>query len=277
LINELHQGLMNNEKVLYVSMEEEKDSIIGRLSDRILLKTKKEQRTREKYCASRMKKFFKMTQQPVIIYRPANSFSIQDLELFIDEYELQHNMMFDRIIIDYMNKMKKPKIASGSAIGESERILSDELRSLAIAKNTRVITASQTNRSGITNKEGTSTESTSETMVQGGFGQYETADIVLGFSQTPAEKQRGVARIGILKSRSAGGRGREFVINMAPWIGLMTDVPEGIIHPDNIRVLGDPDRDAGELDGLKIKPPKPKPKAKNEPHKPKPKEGDGTS
>jgi len=214
LVNEFYAGLLQDEKVLYLSMENEKESIISRLSDRILLMTKAEQRRSPEFCQGFLQKFWNRVKVPVIMYRAASSYTVADLEMFIDEYELRTGERFDRIIVDYLNKFKKVKANQRSQDYDDIRKLTDDFRDMIIRRNTRGITAAQTNRSGIVNREGSLSESTNEAMIQGGFGQFETADMVLGYSETPAEHQRGEGRIAILKAREAGGRGRELVVHI---------------------------------------------------------------
>ena len=251
LVNELYTGLMNDEKVLYLSMENQKETIISRLSNRLLLMTKDKQRADEPYCAKFLKKFWTSVKEPVIMYRAAGSFTVDDLEMFIEDHYLRTGDHFDRIIVDYLNKFKRVKADRNSQGFDDERKLTDDFRAMIIRQNSRGITAAQTNRSGIVNREGTATESTHEGMIQGGFGQYETADMVLGYSETPNEQQRGEGRVTNLKTREDGGRGREFVVTMAPWIGLITDDVTTVI-PSYLHegMLKNPYRNEGIRTGL---------------------------
>jgi KaiC/GvpD/RAD55 family RecA-like ATPase len=258
LENEMHQGMLNGEKVLYLSMENEKESIISRLDDRILLMPKYEQRRRSDECAAWITKFHRMVPEPAIMYKAAGTYSVQDLDVWLEEQELKTGTRFDRVIVDYIDKFKKVKMSRTSDEWDDVRRLSDDLRALAIARDLRIITAAQTNRSGIVNREGGQTETVHEGMMAGGFGKFETADIVLGYSETPAEKLRGTGRVGVLKMRDSGGRGREFVVNMAPWIGLMTDRAEEVLPPEKQALLENPDRAYGDLKGLEVKGPGPK-------------------
>lgn len=256
LINEFYQGLLNGERVLMLSMENEKESIISRLADRILLMPRFEQRFSSDLCERWVERFFRCVPEPVIMYKAAGTYSVSDLDLWLEEYELKYGKRFDRVIVDYIDKFKKPK--SGKSSDEWEdpmRRLSDDLRAVAIARDLRIITAAQTNRSGIVNREGTQTETVHEGMIGGAFSKFETADIVLAYSETPGEKQRGTGRVGVLKMRESGGRGREFVVTMAPWLGLITDTPNDLLPPDKQKLFDSPDRGFGELKGLAVKSP----------------------
>ena len=54
--------------------------------------------------------------------------------------------------------------------------------------------------------------------------------------------------------RESGGRGREFVVSMAPWIGLITDDAKSLFPPIKLEAaLYNPDRAYGELPGLEVK------------------------
>lgn len=255
LVNELYQGLLNGEKTLFLSMENEKESVVSRLSDRILLMPKGEQRVNSDLCAKWITKFFLMMPEPVIMYKAAGTYTIQDFDLWLEEQELKSGLRFERVIVDYIDKFKKTTSRSTDDFEDTRR-LADDLRAVAIARNLRIITAAQTNRSGIMTREGGNTERVNEGMLAGGFGKFETADIVLGLSETPAEKTRGTGRVGILKMREAGGRGLEFVVNLAPWIGLITDQADYILPPERKNLLENPDLKYGDLKGLEVKPPK---------------------
>jgi KaiC/GvpD/RAD55 family RecA-like ATPase len=255
LINELYNGLVLREKVLMLSMENEPDSINSRLSNRILLMSKHEQRINQDFCKAWIEKFYHWVTVPTIMYRAPNTFTVSEFDLWLEEYELKHGIRFDRIIVDYMNKFKKGKTAEKVNDWDAVRFMTDELRAIAIARNTKIITAGQTNRGGLYDKEGSENSEVNESHIAGGFGQFETADIVLAFSETQNEKQRGVGRVSILKMREAGGRGRGFVVNVCPWIGLITDSPDDILPLDKRKLLENPDTAFGELKGLETKPP----------------------
>lgn len=253
LINELYNALLSGEKVLYLSMENEALSITARLSDRILLMDKLQQRRKELISVNFLEKFFRYCGEPVIVYKPANSFSIDDLDLWLEEYQLKNKVVFDKVIVDYIDKFKKMKVHKGSATHEDDRKLADDLRAMAIKRQLRVITAAQTTREGIDTGD-KETHTVRETMMQGGFGKYETADIVLAYSETLKEKQKGLGRITGVKFRDTGGRGREFIVTVAPWLGLMTDCVDDIIPPWLKKVLENPDRKYGMLTGLTVVP-----------------------
>jgi len=250
LLNDLYTSLLNEEKTLFLSMENEPPSLKSRLCDRILLMNKAEQRTHEDFCVKHLRKFFGFpsVQSPTFIYRSPNTFSVEELSIWLDEYEYRNDLRFDRVIVDYIGKFKKPQ-GKNLQLFDQERLLTDELRALAISRDIRIVTAAQTNRGGIKTKDGV-TKTIDETNLQGGFGQFETADIVLGYSETAEEKESGGGRVKILKMREGGGRGVEIIVKMAPWLGLITDSPESLIPPHNMYVLNNPDKRYGQLAGL---------------------------
>lgn len=250
LVNEVINSMLHGEKCLYLSMENKAPSIISRMCDRILLMDKFKQRLNQPFCEMFIRRFFNFVKPPVILYQPANSFSVDDLYVWIDEYQNKNEIKFDRICVDYLNKMRKKK---GRESWDEERRLTDDLRALGIAKDARIITAAQTSRKGTSVGKEDGADSIDESMIQGGFGQFETADIVLGYSETPQEKQRGTGRIVVLKARESGGRGREFVVSTAPWVGLMTDHAEKLLTPTWMHILENPDMKVGQLSGLSTK------------------------
>jgi KaiC/GvpD/RAD55 family RecA-like ATPase len=238
LVNELWQGMQHDEKCLYLSMENQDNPIHSRLFDRMLLMTKETQRRDEKFCIRFLEHVVGMVTWPAIVYVPANSFTVEDLDYMIEDLCMQSGVKFDRIIVDYMNKFKKRKSGKNSESWEDDRRLTDDLRAMAIEKKVRIITAAQTNRSAMQ------------------IGK------VLGYSETPLEKQKGSGRIIILKVRESGGRGREFVVNTAPWVGLITDCVEELLPEDKRAILENPDIKVGQLPGLHMKKDKPEGKGK---------------
>lgn len=251
LVNELFTGLCCGDRVLYLTMENLQDSVLGRLFDRTLLTPKDTQRLTEHNCTHFLKKFMHRVQAPTILYQPANTFSVADLEAWIEQDFATTGLRYDRIIIDYMQKLKKPK---SKDTWDAERRLTDDLRALMLKLSTRGITAAQTSRVGTSiGKDGGPTE-IHEDMLQGGFGQFETADIVAGYSESPTDKQRGIGKVTILKARETGGRGRSFAVHTAPWIGLITDEPKRVLKETDQHLLINPDTIHSTIAGIEATP-----------------------
>lgn len=253
LVNEWYQGLLNRETVAYLTTENVGLSVFGRLCQRILLLPDYVQRRKHQECVQFLKKFFRFVPRFANGYAPANTFTPEDLRVWLDEKENELGKKIDRLIIDYMSKLKKKEIRRG-ATGMEDRLLTDELRALGIDRGMRIITAGQTTRAGILTEK-SEYDTTDETDMQGGFGQYETADIVLGLSETVKEKREGKGRVGIWKMREAGGRSRQFVVYIAPWLGLMTDSPKTIFPNGESPYLRNPDVEE-DLAGLHVAPQK---------------------
>jgi hypothetical protein len=223
LVNELYQSLLNDEKVLYLSMEDEQENIFTRLTDRVLLMTRAEQRREEALACKYVDKFFRYVRSPIFMYKKPGTFSVEDLDLFVEDYELRTGITIDTIIVDYIDKFKKSHYRDLQDV-DKDRKCSDNFRAIGISRNKRVKTAVQTGRGAIA-RQGMETEDSSEADMAGGFGKYETFDIVLGYHQTKKGMLKSQGDLSLLKVRQTGGRGNKYTITMAPWIGLMTDEP----------------------------------------------------
>jgi hypothetical protein len=215
--------MINGDKVLYLSMEDEHEGIFTRLTDRILLMTRAEQRRQSDIAYKFIDRFFRYVKSPVCMYKKPGTFSTDDLDLFVDEYEMQTGEEINTIIVDYLDKFKKSHYRNMSDV-DKDRTCTDDLRAIGVNRNKRIKTAAQTGRGAIA-RQGTESTGSDEADIAGGFGKYETADIVMGYHQTKKGLLRSQGDLSLLKMRSAGGRGNKYTITMAPWIGLITDEP----------------------------------------------------
>jgi hypothetical protein len=130
-----------------------------------------------------------------IMAYPAFIASFDDMESDLEELEAQDGFVPDVIIHDYFD-ISNP----GSGVGGfSESATADYIwkrgKSLAARKHCLVVTALQSNRNSIS-KNSLQQEDTAEDIRK-----LAHPDIVLGFNQTPEEKQQGISRINIIANR----------------------------------------------------------------------------
>ncbi len=126
--------------------------------------------------------------------------STQQVEAYLDQLEAASGFKPDLLIVDYADLMKIGSTASRQessnyriALGEVYK----DLRSMAMERNMAVVTASQANR-----------DSESKRIIKGDgvaedFSKVATADTVLTYNQTDAEKLRNLARLYVAKSRQS--------------------------------------------------------------------------
>ena len=127
-----------------------------------------------------------------------------DIRAYIKEFEIQHNIKCDVILIDYLDLlMPMNKRVSPSDLFVKDKYVSEELRNLAVDLNTILITASQLNRASVEEIE------FDHSHISGGLSKIETADNVIGIFTSRAMRERGKYQIQFMKTRSSSGVGHK--------------------------------------------------------------------
>jgi len=124
---------------------------------------------------------------------PTKSASTKTLENHIEKL-MKRGIKPDMVIVDYADLLR-PRSTSAEKRHELENIY-EELRAIAQKYECVVITASQTNRSGL-NAEVITMEAISEA-----FNKCFVADFIYSLSRTPQDKQSNKGRIFIAKNRN---------------------------------------------------------------------------
>ena len=127
-----------------------------------------------------------------------------DIRAYIKEFEIQHNIKCDVILIDYLDLlMPMNKRVSPSDLFVKDKYVSEELRNLAVDLNTILITASQLNRASVEEIE------FDQSHISGGLSKIQTADNVIGIFTSRAMRERGKYQIQFMKTRSSSGVGHK--------------------------------------------------------------------
>ncbi len=127
---------------------------------------------------------------------PSGDLSIKKLEAYLDSIEIAHKFIPDIIIIDYIALMKLSVENYTQHLGQ----LGVGLRGLAVRRNLAVVTAAQGNR------ESESSSRVESHMVAGDISLVSTADLIITYSQTNAERALGLARLFVSNARSEEDR-----------------------------------------------------------------------
>lgn len=141
---------------------------------------------------SRMHREFRRRPPLIIKEFPTGSLTIQQLEAYLDGLERYHKIVPDIVIIDYPDLMSVDAENLRVSIGA----LNKALRGLAVRRNFAQAIASQSNREGAKARMVDSTHAGED------YSKIATADTVLTYSQTPAEKKLGLARLLAAKARN---------------------------------------------------------------------------
>ena len=169
-------NLMDNKKVLYITMEMAEERISERIDANLLdcslddlkdlpfkLYEKKVERIRSK------------TEGKLIVKEyPTASAGAGHFRHLLNELRLKRNFVPDIIYIDYLNICASSRMKYGSNVNTYMMIksIAEELRGLAVEKNVPIVTATQTTRGGYTNSD-PGLEDTSES-----FGLPATTDLM---------------------------------------------------------------------------------------------------
>ena len=138
-----------------------------------------------------------------IKYIPSGATAI-DIRAYIKEFEIQHNVKCDVILIDYLDLlMPMNKRVSPSDLFVKDKYVSEELRNLAVDLNGLMITASQLNRASVEEIE------FDHSHISGGLSKIQTADNVIGIFTSRAMRERGKYQIQFMKTRSSSGVGHK--------------------------------------------------------------------
>ena len=175
-------NLMDNKKVLYITMEMAEERISERIDANLLdcklndlkdlpfnLYEKKVERIRHKTDGKLIVKEY-----------PTASAGTGHFRHLLNELRLKRNFVPDIIYIDYLNICISSRMKYGSNVNTYMMIksIAEELRGLAVEKDLPIVTATQTTRTGFTNSD-PGLEDTSES-----FGLPATTDLMFAISKS---------------------------------------------------------------------------------------------
>ena len=192
-------NLMDNKKVLYITMEMAEERISERIDANLLdcslddlkdlpfkIYEKKVARIREKTDGKLIVKEY-----------PTASAGSGHFRHLLNELRLKRNFVPDIIYIDYLNICASSRMRYGSNINTYMMIksIAEELRGLAVEKNVPIVTATQTTRGGYTNSD-PGLEDTSES-----FGLPATTDLMFALVSSEELESLGQIMVKQLKNR----------------------------------------------------------------------------
>jgi replicative DNA helicase len=141
--------------------------------------------------AREIKKFRRRS--PLVIKQfPTGSLTIRELAAYLDSLEAQQKIIPDLLCVDYADLMHLDGKDSRISLG----LMYKELRGIAVERNIAIATASQTNRAAPGKRLITGRD------VAEDYSKIATADIILTYNQTDAERRLGTARLYVDKGRN---------------------------------------------------------------------------
>lgn len=123
---------------------------------------------------------------------PTRSLTIHGLRAYLDAMERMQHFLPDVLILDYADLMRVDPRNYRLELST----LYQDLRGLAVERNMMLVTASQANR------EGAAARLVLDTHTAEDFSKIGTTDCAITYSQTPAERQLGLARLFVSKGRA---------------------------------------------------------------------------
>lgn len=135
------------------------------------------------------------TRRPAMIIKefPTGSLTMEELEAWLDGLERHRKVQLKCLVVDYPDLMKHDIKNKRLEIGQ----LIERLRGLGVKRNMAVVVVTQGNR------ESETASTVTADMAAEDISKLATADVALTYSQTPAEKALGLARILVGAARNA--------------------------------------------------------------------------
>ena len=131
-----------------------------------------------------------------------NGSTINDIKAYLREYQIQHNLHVDALLVDYLDLMMPITVkVNPSDQFIKDKFVSEELRNLATELGILFVTASQLNRSAVDEIE------FDHSHIAGGISKINTADNLIGIFSSRAMRERGSVQIQFMKTRSSSGVG----------------------------------------------------------------------
>tara|TARA_R110000824_G_scaffold120991_9_gene276848 strand:- start:724 stop:2022 length:1299 start_codon:yes stop_codon:yes gene_type:complete len=200
LVNQGVQALINNKKVLYISLEMSEDRIAARFDSVMTLIPQKKLKDSLNLLQKRLELFGAKFPggQLMIKEFPTGLANINDIRSLLVQLENYEDFKPDVVLIDYLELLRPTR--EGLAEYQAQQRISEELRGIAVECDVLVWTATQTNRQGRSVKLITDAE------LADAYGKIRTCDYAISLNQTEEEFDDGVMRCYVMKSRNGKQR-----------------------------------------------------------------------
>jgi len=197
LVNQGVTSLMENRKVLYVSLEMSEDRIAQRFDSSMTLLPQ-----------SRLKDYTSEVKERLDIFRnefpdgklvikefPTGRANVNNIRALLNQLRNYDNFVPDVLIVDYLELLRP--VAEGMPEYQAQERIAQELRGLAVENNLLVWTATQTNRAG------RRAEIITDAEMADSYGKVRPCDFVVSLNQNEEEYEDGRIRVYVIKSRNA--------------------------------------------------------------------------
>lgn len=149
---------------------------------------------------------------------PPDSITCNNIKSHLDKVVMMYNRKPDIIIVDYLTLLLPNNKKADSIMFEKYKDVAEELRALTYYFSCPLVTAAQSNRSGMDNSV------SSLAQIGSSVGIPQTADYTLGLAQQPGDKEVGIIRGTVLKNRLGGQIGKEIQLQIDYNSLCLTDI-----------------------------------------------------
>lgn len=190
-------ALKKNKNVLYITLEMSEDKISERIAANLLQTPINDLKVIDKTkFMKRIDSIRKVIGSNLIIKEyPPKSLSSNRIRNLLKELKVRKNFVPDIIFVDYMGLMVPNTSKKSSNSYEELKIVSEELRGVAVEQGCPIVSAAQLNRGGFGSAEIDLTD------IADSIGVTATADIIIGITQTEEMRDAGQYVFLLLKNR----------------------------------------------------------------------------
>lgn len=194
-------NLLNNNNVLYITMEMAEERIAERVDANLLNLSMDELKVIDKNVFdNRLDKIKQKSQGRLIIKEyPTAGAHAGHFRALLEELKLKQEFTPDIIYIDYLNICNSQRLRQGANVNSYTfvKTIAEEIRGLAVEYAVPIVSATQTTRSGFTSSD-PGLEDTSES-----FGLPATVDLMFALISTEELEELGQIMVKQLKNRYA--------------------------------------------------------------------------
>ena len=194
-------NLINNQNVLYITMEMAEERIAERIDANLLNLSMDELKVIDKNVFdNRLDKIKQKSQGRLIIKEyPTAGAHAGHFRALLEELKLKQEFKPDIIYIDYLNICNSQRLRQGANVNSYTfvKTIAEEIRGLAVEYAVPIVSATQTTRSGFTSSD-PGLEDTSES-----FGLPATVDLMFALISTEELEELGQIMVKQLKNRYA--------------------------------------------------------------------------
>ena len=192
---------LQGKNVVYISLELSEelcamrlDAMLTGMSTKDVMKNSSDVELRVKMASKKAGK--------LQVIQMKNGTTVNDIKAYMREYQIQHNLHVDALLVDYLDLMMPVTVkVNPSDQFIKDKFVSEELRNLATELGILFVTASQLNRSAVDEIE------FDHSHIAGGISKINTADNLIGIFSSRAMRERGRVQIQFMKTRSSSGVG----------------------------------------------------------------------